>query len=93
MNDRVTLRPPQLPAPDLERTPAADAAAGVRPLSRIEPRMEPQMEPRIEPRNEVPTLGPFRMGSSIYYDLQVYPGPLLRVVSGPSSGVALDAKA
>lgn len=81
MNDRITLRPPPPSAPELQRTPVAAATASVRPM------------PQAEVRNDVPNLGPYRMGSSIYYDLQVYPGPLLRVVSGPSSGVALDASA
>lgn len=81
MNDRVTLRPVLPPARELEGLSGPRAQAGVRP------------SPQIELRNELPNLGPYRMGPAIYYDLQVYPGPLLRVVSSPASGTELDTLA
>lgn len=81
MEDRVTLRPPLPPARELEGYSGRVAEAGARPL------------PQFELSTEVPNLGPYKMGSSIYYDLQVYPGPLLKVVSTPTSGQALDVSA
>ena len=81
MDDRVTLRPPMPPARELENYSGRVAQAGARPL------------PQVELRTEVPNLGPYRMGPSTYYDLQVYPGPLLKVVSAPASGQRLDVSA
>ncbi|MBK9363509.1 MAG: hypothetical protein IPM99_21590 [Rubrivivax sp.] len=81
MDDRVTLRPAKPPAREPETFPGRVAQVGARPL------------PQVELKNEVPNLGPYKMGPSTYYDLQVYPGPLLRVVSAPSSGQTLDVSA
>jgi hypothetical protein len=81
MEDRVTLRPPLPPERELEGYAGRVAELGARPL------------PQVELRTDVPNLGPYKMGSSTYYDLQVYPGPLLKLVSSPASGQALDVSA
>lgn len=83
MNDRVTLRPAAPPTRELEGIPGR-----VTP-----PAPAPAPGPRLELRNQVPNLGPYRMGESTYYNLQVYPGPLLKVVSGPAQGAKLDTSA
>jgi hypothetical protein len=81
MEDRVTLRPALPPERGLEGYAGRVAEAGARPL------------PQVELRTDVPNLGPYKMGTSAFYDLQAYPGPLLKVVSSPASGQALDVSA
>lgn len=73
---------PQLPQlQELETYKQRIAAEGARPL------------PQVELRTAVPNLGPYTIGSHSYYDLQVYPGPLLKVVASPSTGQALNVSA
>jgi len=81
MEDRVTLRPPLPPERELEGYAGRVAELGARPL------------PQVELRTDVPNLGPYKMGSSTYYDLQVYPVRLLYTVASPASGQALDVSA
>jgi hypothetical protein len=81
MNDRVTLRPAVPPTRELE-----DFSGRVTQI-------RAPATAQLELRNQVPNLGPYRMGESTYYNLQVYPGPLLKVVSGPAQGARLDTSA
>jgi hypothetical protein len=81
MDDRVTLRPPTPPARDLETYPGRVAQAGARPL------------PQVDLKTEVPNLGPYTMARSACYDLQAYPGPLLKMVTVPARGLDLDVQA
>lgn len=81
MDDRVTLRPAVPPARELEDYSGRVALVGARPL------------PQFELRTEVPNLGPYTLDRSAYYDLQAYPGPLLKMVTVPSSGLELDVEA
>lgn len=81
MDHRVTLRP-QLPQlRDLETVEVRAARQGDR------------LQPQVELQTRVPDLGPFTLGSSGWYDLQVSPGPLLRVVATPAAGQTLDLTA
>ncbi|HNT40378.1 MAG TPA: hypothetical protein PKO45_14785 [Rubrivivax sp.] len=81
MNERVTLRQSMPPVRELESTSGRVVQAGARPL------------PQTELSNQLPNLGPYRMGGTIYYELQVYPGPLLKMVGAPARTPALDTSA
>jgi hypothetical protein len=81
MDNRVTLRP-QLPqSRELDNFEARVVRQGAQPL------------PQVELQTRVPDLGPFTLGSSGWYELQVSPGPLLRVVAAPTAGQSLDLTA
>lgn len=81
MDNRVTLRP-QLPQlRELESYTARVAQEGARPA------------PPADVQTRVPDLGPFKLGDTGFYDLQVYPGPLLKVVAATPSGPQLDLSA
>lgn len=81
MNERVTLRPAVPPTRELESFSGRVAQTEVRPV------------PPVEASNRLPNLGPYRMGGTIYYELQVYPGPLLKMVGAPASTPGLDTTA
>jgi hypothetical protein len=81
MDDRVKLQP-QLPQlREQEAYAVRIVQQGAQPL------------PTFELQTKVPDLGPITLGSSGFYDLQAYPGPLLRVVSAPPTGQQLDVTA
>lgn len=81
MDDRVTRRPAVPPARKLEDYSGRVALVGARSL------------PQFEPSTEVPNLGPYTLHRSACYDLQAFPGPLLKMVTVPSSGLELDVQA
>lgn len=81
MDGRVTLRP-QLPQlRELENYTTQVAVIGAQPL------------PQYELQTQVPNLGPYTMGSNSFYDLQVYPGPMLKMVTAPPTGQSIDTSA
>jgi hypothetical protein len=96
MDERVTLGQALPPARELENAsgratpPPARAQAAVNPAQDVLP--APSQAP-IELSNRLPNLGPYRMAGTISYELQVYPGPLLKMVSAPTDGRALDTTA
>jgi hypothetical protein len=81
MEARLALSPTPLPSRPADtaptRAPAADGA-GVSTL---------------ELQTKVPNLGPYTMGNSGFYDLQLFPGPMLRMVTAPPTGQSLDVSA
>ncbi|MFO1326934.1 MAG: hypothetical protein U1F56_06225 [Rubrivivax sp.] len=81
MDHRVTLRPQLPPLRELESAHARLAHEGARPA------------PLVDLQTRVPDLGPFTLGNTGFYDLQVYPGPLLRVVAAEPTGTQLDLSA
>ena len=81
MDNRVTLRP-QLPQlRELESHPSRVTREGARAT------------PQADLQTRVPDLGPFTLGNASFYHLQVYPGPLLKVVAATSSGQQVDLSA
>ena len=81
MDARVTQRP-QLPqVRELESYTTQVSALGARPL------------PQADLQTQVPNLGPYTMGRSAFYDLQVYPGPMLKLVMAPPTGQSVDVSA
>ena len=81
MDDRLKLRP-QLPQlRELEAYAGRIVQQGAQPL------------PTYELQTKVPDLGPITLGSTGLYDLQAWPGPLLKVVSAPSTGQQVDVTA
>jgi hypothetical protein len=81
VNDRLTLRP-QLPQlHELESYKERIAVEGARPL------------PQLDLKTSVPNIGPYTLSNGGYYDLQVFPGPLIKVVAQPSTGQQLNVSA
>jgi hypothetical protein len=96
MDERVTLRQALPPARELENASGRAAPPAARPhapANPVPPAQPPVAEPAVELSNRLPNLGPYRMAGTISYELQVYPGPLLKMVSAPTDGRALDATA
>jgi hypothetical protein len=81
VNDRLTLRPQLPPLRELESYRQRIAEEGARPL------------PQVDLQTTLPHIGPYTLGHGGYYDLQVYPGPLIKVVAAPSTGQKLDVSA
>jgi hypothetical protein len=81
MDALVTLRP-QLPhLRELASYSGRIAQGGAQPL------------PQIELQTRMPNLGPYTMGNTGFYDLQIYPGPLLRVVTAAPTGQTINTSA
>lgn len=94
MDERVTLRQALPPARELENASGRAMPPAARPQA-AQPQATPAepAKPALELSNRMPNLGPYRMAGTISYELQVYPGPLLKMVSAPIDGRALDATA
>jgi hypothetical protein len=81
MDNRVTLRPPLPPVRELDNAagrPAQDSA-------------RPQPQPELQTR--VPSMGPITLGNNGFYELQLFPGPLLRVSTASPTGQSVDTSA
>jgi hypothetical protein len=84
MENRVTPRP-QLPqmrepgSPSPQFAPVRAAAPGSVPDAALPAR---QADP-----------GTFKLGETVFYDLQVYPGPLLKVVAAWPAPAAVNLQA
>lgn len=81
MDNRVTLRP-QLPRlRELDNGLGQTAPAGTR------------LPPAAELQTRVPNLGPITLGNNGFYELQLFPGPLLRVSTASPTGQSVDISA
>jgi hypothetical protein len=81
MDDPVLLRPQLPPQRELQAYAVRIVQQGAQPL------------PIFELQTKVPDLGPITLGSTGLYNLQAYPGPLLKVVSAPATGQQVDVTA
>lgn len=81
MDNPVTLRSP---APAAREADAAER----RPVRR-----GADSPLNVELQTRVPDIGPIKLGEAGSFYVQVYPGPLLKVVAASSSGGGLDATA
>ena len=81
MDNRVTLRPQLPPVRELDNAAGRLAQDGARPL------------PQPELQTRVPNLGPITLGNNGFYELQLFPGPLLRVATASPTGQSVDISA
>lgn len=81
MDNRLTLGPQLPPSREFEVYTSRISQAGAQPL------------PEVPLQTQVPNLGPYTVEGEGFYDLQLYPGPLLKMVSAPSTGQKLDTTA
>ena len=69
--------------------PSARLQTAADPVTRPGPSVGALAGPLPELQTRVPNLGPYTMGSGLYH-LQVYPGPMLKMVTAPATSQSLD---